>query len=102
MGKTLANRLDEACESHGLEWLILPFDSSPECWREGPYWGVLVSAQYPRGHGRGARPHRDSEQTDTPAQRRPGPQVLYITIEPSGREETKRLLLARIDGDPPV
>jgi hypothetical protein len=100
MGKTLADRLDEACEVHGLEWLMLPMDRSAESWRHGPYWGVLVSAQYPRRGGRPSRFYRYDREADPRQERWPDPEVVYITVEPSGRREIKLLLLAQIDGEP--
>jgi hypothetical protein len=94
MAKTLAHRLDDACERHGLEWLVMPFDESSESWSRGPYWGALVIAQYPRRRGRAARFYRYNERAHTPC--RADPEVVYITLQPSGRREAKRLLLAQI------
>jgi hypothetical protein len=96
MAKTLAHRLDDACKSHGLEWLVLPFDRSSESWRDGPYWGALVTAQYLRRKGRPARFYRYNEEAHIPEDRRPDPEVVYITLQPLGRQEIKRLLLAQI------
>jgi hypothetical protein len=98
MAKTLAHRLDDACEIHGLEWVVLPFDRSRESWRNGPYWGALVIAQFPRRRGRSARFYRYNEGAHVPQDRRPDPEVVFITLQPFGRHEIKRLLLAQIDG----
>lgn len=97
VGKTLGHRLDDACERHGLEWVVLPFDRSPRSWREGPYWGALVSAQYDRRRGRATRFYRYSEEAHPPRYRRPDPDVVYINLQPLGRHEIKRLLLAQIE-----
>lgn len=96
MGKTLAHRLDDACESHGLEWLVLPFDRSSESWRDGPVLGRARDRQYPRRRGSAARFYRYNEETHIPVDRRPDPEVVYITLQPLGRQEIKRLLLAQI------
>jgi hypothetical protein len=96
MAKTLAHRLDDACEIHGLEWVVLPFERGSESWRNGPYWGALVIAQHSRRRGRSARFYRYKEQAHIPQDRRPDPEVIYITLQPSGRHEIKRLLLAQI------
>jgi hypothetical protein len=96
MAKTLADRLHEACEAHGLEWLVLPFDRSSESWRNGPYWGALLIAQHPRRAGRPARFYRYNEAAHIPENRKPDPEVVYIALQPSGRQEIKRLLLAQI------
>ncbi len=99
VGKTLGHRLDDACERWGLEWIILPFDRSPSSWREGPYWGALVVAQYGRRPGRAARFYRYNEEAHVPSDRRPDPQVVFINLQPVGRHEIKRLLLAQIEND---
>jgi hypothetical protein len=96
MTKTLAHRLDDACESHGLEWLVLPFDRNRDSWRDGPYWGALVVAQYSRRGGRHTRFYQYNAEAHIPENRRPDPEVVYITIQQSGRHEIKRLLLAQI------
>jgi hypothetical protein len=96
MGKTLTHRLDDACEALGLEWLVLPLDQDRESWGDGPYWGALVTAQYPRRRGRAARFFRYNGEAQVPRDRRPDPEVIYITLQPSGRRGLKRLLLAQI------
>ncbi len=46
--KSLEQRLDEACERHDLEWLVLPCDlgsdadSQIQNFRYGPYWCALM------------------------------------------------------------
>ncbi len=99
VGKTLGHRLDDACERWGLEWIVLPFDRSPSSWRHGPYWGALVVAQYDRHRGRAARFHRYNEEAHIPSDRRPDPRVVFINLQPLGRHEIKRLLLAQIEDD---
>lgn len=96
MAKTLAHRLDDACEIHGLEWLVLPFDRTSESWRNGPYWGALVIAEHPRRTSRFARFYKYNEAAQIPENRKPNPDVVYITLQPLGRHEIKRLLLAQI------
>ena len=98
MGRTLNQRLDDACESNGLEWLVLPFDQSRESWRDGPYWGALVIAQYPPQRGRAARfyHYNGVVQANVLRDKRPDPDVIYITLQPSGRLGVKRLLLAQL------
>lgn len=100
MSKTLTQRLDEACEKHELEWLVLPFEQNPVSWRNGPYWGALVKAQYQRRPGRASRFYRYRGDLQAPffTDVRPNPKVTYITGEPCGRQEIKRLLLAQIEG----
>lgn len=98
MAKTLAHRLDDACEKYGLEWLVLPFKETRESWRGGPYWGALVIAQYPRRSGRAARFYRYNGRVHAHLDKepRPDPTVVYLTLQPLGRREAKRLLLAQI------
>jgi hypothetical protein len=96
VGKTLTHRLDDACEQYGLEWLLLPFDR--DSWRRGPYWGALVVAQYKRRRGRHARFYPYLEAAHIPdARRSDPPEVVYISLEPVGRREMKRLLLAQLE-----
>ena len=97
MGKTLGHQLDDACEAHGLEWLVLPFDRSREAWRDGPYWGALLTAQSPRRRGRPARFYRYNEEARIPENRSPDPEVVYISLEPQGRHEIMRLLLSQLE-----
>jgi len=49
---TLEDRLDDACREHGFEWVVLPFEESPESWRSGPYWGAFMKAEDPPQEGR--------------------------------------------------
>jgi hypothetical protein len=97
MGKTLTHRLDDACERHGLEWIVLPFDDSPEAWRNGPYWGALVTAHYPRRHGHATRFYLYMWAAQIPYDDESEPDVVYISVQPSGRDEMKRLLLAQVE-----
>jgi hypothetical protein len=55
-----------------------------------------VTAQYQRRQGRATRFYQYNEQAHIPTNRRPDPEVLYITLQPLGRKEIKRLLLAQI------
>ena len=91
MGKTLAHRLDDACEFHGLEWLVLPFDRGGEPWRDGPYLGALVTAQDPRRRGRPARFYQYNEEAHIPEDRGPDPEVVYITLQASPAQPGSRL-----------
>ena len=59
-------------------------------------WGALVVAQYSRRKGRSARFYRYNEGAHIPQDRRPDPEVVFITLQPLGRHEIKRLLLAQI------
>jgi hypothetical protein len=97
MGKTLTHRLDDACELHGLEWVVLPFDESQKSWRNGPYWGALVTARYPRRRGHRARFYLYIRGAQIPYGCESEPDVLYISIQPSGRDEITRLLLAQVE-----
>jgi hypothetical protein len=97
MGRTLGHRLDDACERCGLEWVVLPFDESRESWRDGPYWGALLTARYPRRSGHNARFYLYTRGAQVPYGEESQPDVVFITIEPAGRHEIKRLLLAQIE-----
>jgi hypothetical protein len=92
--RTLCDRLDEACRLHGLEWVVLPFDESPEAWRSGPYWGALLVEEQPPQHG-GRRFFRYNGRVRG-RENLPNPQAVYITLAPMSRRGIKRLLLAQL------
>jgi hypothetical protein len=97
MAKTLVHRLDDACATLGLEWVVLPFEPNWDAWHQGPYWGALVTAQFDRRGGRASRFYHYNEDAAIPSERRPDPEAIYITLQPSGRDEIKRLLLAQLE-----
>ena len=97
MAKTLTHRLDDACRQHGLEWLVLPFEECRQAWARGPYWGALVVAQYQPRSGRAVRFYRYNGLIEWGPEKKPKPEVIYLTLEPMGRQEVKRLLLAQVE-----
>ena len=98
--KSLEQRLNESCERHDLEWLVLPCDLGDDTdsqlhnFRYGPFWCALMEPGPRRsGHrrlyswNRRIRGHEDD----------PYPDAIYFHPGPLGRKQAKRLLLAQLD-----
>lgn len=98
--KSLKQRLNEECERHDLEWLVLPFNvgergkGSSNTFREGPFWCALMEPGPRRsGHRRlfAWNRHIVGREND------PYPDAIFFHPGPLGRKQAKRLLLAQLD-----
>jgi hypothetical protein len=96
MGASLTQLLDRECERFGLEWLVLPFEESPDSWSSGPFWAALVIAQYPPRSGIANRFFHYNGLIEWGLDKKPDPDVVFLALEPMGRPEAKRLLLAQL------
>jgi hypothetical protein len=98
--KSLKQRLDEACERHDLEWLVLPCDLGSDAesqirnFRYGPYWCALMEPGPRRsGHRRLYAWNRRIKGHEND----PYPDAIYFHPGPLGRKQAKRLLLSQLE-----
>lgn len=98
--ESLKQRLNELCERHDLEWLVLPCvlgdggERSRRGYRYGPYWCALMEPGPRRsGHRRSFAWNRKIKGWEND----PYPDAIYFHPGPLGRKEAKRLLLAQLE-----